>query len=338
MVQVARQHVLRDVLELYTSDPSILGQRLVVRFDDEVGEDAGGLTKDLFSTFWEAAFKEYFLGDSIYVPFLPIHRLADSEVYQTLGRILTHAAALTGTIPIRLSRSSIFAIVNGKPCDDETMLIDDLLLYLTPFERQVTKAALHDFRSLPKRHVDHLTEMFMRFNLTVLPTPETFRQNVVNLAKNEIAVKPLFLCCQMRSSIPDQHMEAFWKSLTIDDINSLYCSLKPTPDRVVDVITSENEDLRPHEQNVFYYLKDFVYSCNADDLVLFLQFVTGSDVLPSDGITVSFNNRTGILRVPVAHTCGNVIELSTAYTSIQEFKRELYSVLLDPNSFQMTLA
>ena len=77
-----------------------------VRFD-EVGEDAGGLTKDLFSTFWEAAFKEYFLGDSIYVPFLPIHRLADSEVYQTLDRILTHAAALTGTIHKRLSRSSI---------------------------------------------------------------------------------------------------------------------------------------------------------------------------------------------------------------------------------------
>ena len=63
MVHVARQHVLRDVLELYTSDPSILGQRLVVRFDDEVREDAGGLTKDLLSTgcFWEAAFKEYFL-------------------------------------------------------------------------------------------------------------------------------------------------------------------------------------------------------------------------------------------------------------------------------------
>lgn len=179
MVHVARQHVLRDVLELYTSDPSILGQRLVVRFDDEVREDAGGLTKDLLSTgcFWEAAFKEYFLGDSIYVPFLPIHRLADSEVYQTLGRILTHAAALTGTIYIRLSRSSIFAIVNGKPCDDETMLIDDLLLYLTSFERQVTKAALQDFRALPKRHVDHLTEMFMRFNLTVLSTAETLTRH-----------------------------------------------------------------------------------------------------------------------------------------------------------------
>ena len=186
--------------------------------------------------------------------------------------------------------------------------------------------------------LSHLTDMFVRFNLAVLPREETFRQNILNLAKTEIAIKPLFLCSQIRSGIPDQHMEAFWSQLSVEELNSLYSCLIPTAEKVIDKLTTEADDLRPHEETVLYYLKDFLYSLNTDDLVLFLQFVTGSDVLPYDPIVIVFNQRVGLQRVPVAHTCGNTLELPVSYQSIQEFKREFLNILHQQETFQMSMA
>ncbi|CAC5375022.1 HUWE1 [Mytilus coruscus] len=95
---VRRQSVLTDVIQAY-EDPQLVGQRLVIRFEGELGQDAGGLTKDLFSAFWDAAFKTYFVGERCCVPFLPIHRFSESSIYPILGRILTHGTALTGVFP-----------------------------------------------------------------------------------------------------------------------------------------------------------------------------------------------------------------------------------------------
>ncbi|CAG2200752.1 unnamed protein product [Mytilus edulis] len=206
------------------------------------------------------------------------------------------------------------------------------------FERQVSKTALEDFNKLTPRMINHLTDMFIKFGVSILPKADTFRQLMVNLARSEIAIKPLFLCTQIRQGILSLHMDSFWSILTTSDLKTLYQNLNPTPQTVVDKLQRDKEDLRPQEANTLYYLKDFVYSLNSDDLVLFLVFITGSDVLPRDDIIVTFNTRSGMLRVPVAHTCGNTLELSTTYETIQDFKREFLLVLHSQEAFQMSMA
>ncbi|CAG2225217.1 unnamed protein product [Mytilus edulis] len=265
-------------------------------------------------------------------------RFSESSIFPILGRILTHGTALTGVFPIRLCRSSVFSIIHGTPCEDEEMLLSDLLIYLTDFERQVSKTALEDFNKLTPRMINHLTDMFIKFGVSILPKADTFRQLMVNLARSEIAIKPLFLCTQIRQGILSLHMDSFWSILTTSDLKTLYQNLNPTPQTVVDKLQRDKEDLRPQEANTLYYLKDFVYSLNSDDLVLFLVFITGSDVLPRDDIIVTFNTRSGMLRVPVAHTFGNTIELSTTYETIQDFKREFLLVLHSQEAFQMSMA
>ncbi|VDI46685.1 Hypothetical predicted protein [Mytilus galloprovincialis] len=121
----------------------------------------------------------------------------------------------------------------------------------------------------------------------------------------------------------------------ISDIKTLYQNFNPTPQTVVNKVHSDKEDLK---RLTLYYLKDFVYSLNSDDLVLFLVFITGSDVLPRDDIIVTFNTRSGMLRVPVAHTCGNTLELSTNYETTHDFKREFFLVLHSEEPFQMSMA
>ena len=102
VVHVARQHVLRDFSWALHIRPVYTGAAPC-------------------SPFWWSWWRCWWthqrpifniLGSSLqrvfpwrqYLCTFPTH---DSEVYQTLGRILTYAAALTGTIHIRLSRSCI---------------------------------------------------------------------------------------------------------------------------------------------------------------------------------------------------------------------------------------
>ena len=51
-IQVSRESVLPDLLRCYDND-DVVSSTTKVTFTDEVGEDCGGLTQDMFSAFWE---------------------------------------------------------------------------------------------------------------------------------------------------------------------------------------------------------------------------------------------------------------------------------------------
>ncbi|CAH3189347.1 unnamed protein product [Porites lobata] len=150
---------------------------------------------------------------------------------------------------------------------------------------------------------------------------------VANLARQELCLKPSCLCTLMKSGIPKKHMQAFWETLSSTEINDLYKALLPTNSGV--------QDLRPQEDAIFYYLRDFIPGLREDELSLFLRFVTGQDILPQLPIRVMFNRLEGIFRRPIAHTCSNLLELSLCYETIQQFSREFKAILCDPASYVM---
>ena len=49
----------------------------------------------------------------------------------------------------------------------------------------------------------------------------------------------------------------------------------------------------------------------------------------SGGITVTFNNVSGIARRPISHTCDCCLELPSAYTPYLEVEQEFIAVLAD---------
>ena len=92
---------------------------------------------------------------------------------------------------------------------------------------------------------------------------------VVNLARQELCIKPSCLCTLMKSDIPKKHMQAFWEILSYTEINDLYKALLPTNSGVLSLLEA-NEDLRPQEDAFFYYLRDFIRGLREDELSLFL--------------------------------------------------------------------
>lgn len=89
---------------------------LQVCFVGEDETDTGGLDllKDIFSMFWEKAFKTYFTGENVFVPFLPVVRLHEANrIYPLLGRILSHSTALLQTIPVHFCRSTLLTLLHS---------------------------------------------------------------------------------------------------------------------------------------------------------------------------------------------------------------------------------
>ena len=333
---VRRRSLLTDVLELYgTAD--ILSKSLKISFDGETGDDFGGLTKEMFTYFWSEAYKSYFRGENCKVPFLPLYRFRkESGSFVAIGRVLTHMASLAQSVPCLIARSSYINMIFRDSPDDDCLLAD-LLLFVTESERKLLRQALHSFNSLTDKSIEDLTEFFVQNGFMELPKAAVIHQQIVDIAHDILVTKAEPFLALMRKGIPDSHIDSFWSQVTTSDLEALIKLQRPSPDRVAAGLRMSVDEPRPEESAVFYFLTQFVKGLSSEELQAFLQFVTGSIDMPLSGISVSFFGTSAAGRHVVAHTCSNTIEISTAYSTFQEFRREVLKIISDEHCFEFSL-
>ncbi|KAI0222319.1 hypothetical protein LSAT2_026438, partial [Lamellibrachia satsuma] len=74
--------------------------RLSAQFLCEEEDDFGGRTKEMSTIFRRSVAEELLCGEHRVLPRLPLHRERNEAwKYVSLGRILSHTVALTGTLP-----------------------------------------------------------------------------------------------------------------------------------------------------------------------------------------------------------------------------------------------
>jgi hypothetical protein len=153
-------------------NPSLESHRLKVSFANEEGADFGGSTKDMFTLFWVEAFKEFFHGEDVVVPHLPLHRMkSDMSKIIAVGRIFSHTTAVTGRVPSRMSFTSIMSMIFGTDNDvPESDLIRNFLLFLVPEERALLKSALVGFDSLSNKQKTLVADLFQVYGLYDVPS------------------------------------------------------------------------------------------------------------------------------------------------------------------------
>lgn len=81
------------------------------------------------------------------------------------------------------------------------------------------------------------------------------------------------------------------------------------------------------ERQCLDHLKKYIRSLQGKSLSLFLQFITGSDIISCDTIEVAFSALDGASRRPVAHTCGPLLEIPSSYQSHNELSEEFSELL-----------
>ena len=103
------------------------------------------------------------------------------------------------------------------------------------------------------------------------------------------------------------------------------------------MINHEEDVIKSDQERVLDFLKISVGNMDDKLLAKFLRFVTAPTVSLQKPIIVQFNAATGLRRAPSTYTCSSTLILPTTYSSLGEFKRELYAVFGSKESFDFTL-
>uniref|UniRef100_A0A1Y1M514 HECT domain-containing protein n=1 Tax=Photinus pyralis TaxID=7054 RepID=A0A1Y1M514_PHOPY len=331
-LELDRSSVVKDMFSFY-SDPMVTLKSLNIVFKGELGSDFGGLTKEAFTIFWNEVVIDYFRGEDVIIPFLPLHRIRrDKMNFKLIGRILTHMFILTKNLPTKLPLCVYLLLLNNEEISDE-IIMNDFKLFVTKAESTLISKAISSFSQLSTVELYRLQEFYSSYGMYDIPREDQIQEQILTLATDILISKPKDFITIMRSGILDTHLTTVWNVMTVDELSTILNQLKPSPQKVVDCIVQREQELTNDQSRVFYYLQQFVLSLSDSDLQKFLLFVTGSIHLPSS-ILVTFNNLNGLNRRPIAHTCSNLIEISSSYSYYQEFTREMKQYLAHDFSYE----
>jgi len=85
---VNRGSLFEDVIQLHQQTQEFL-------------VDAGGITRDMYSSFWEKTYYSYFDGTGVVVPLM--YAQIKMEIFVTLGTIISHGYLASGYLLIRIA-------------------------------------------------------------------------------------------------------------------------------------------------------------------------------------------------------------------------------------------
>jgi len=88
---IRRSNIFQDVMALYTTkDQAVINEHpFRVRLYGERGVDTGGVTREMFSVFFEQMYIQLFDGSCLLYP--AVHASMDMSNFIVLGTILSHA-------------------------------------------------------------------------------------------------------------------------------------------------------------------------------------------------------------------------------------------------------
>lgn len=330
---IRRSHIVEDVLSVYRR--LNVSHKLKVQFEGEKGLDFGGLTKDMFSCFWPMAFEKYFKGENAAVPHLSTtERHFAKEVFPALGKIMEHMLRLLGTLPTTICRSCLLWMASEDYEVDAHLLLEDYFLFLPEADGKLLKQCLSSpFWSDGEKRRLLLFSSSHSFN--AFPTAKTLKRLLLNVAQKELLDEPCTFLRLMYAGISNSGKK-FFRCLNPMNIRHIFTELKATPEKVANLLENvfEEKDLSTSQVIVLNYLSNLVRSMDSYTLQKFLVWVTGSPSMP-DELEISFNTSAGLMRAPIARTCGNLLELPEDYGTYEEFKKELLHVINSVDAMEM---
>ncbi len=327
---ITRKHVFDDIILLYGNHEQDVLQvyPFRVKFAAERAIDAGGVTRDLFSAFFEEAYKKLFDGSSLLCPV--VHPGMDVSTLKTVGLIISHAYLVTGLLPTRIAFPCLAHTLLGTNVDiPEAVLFDCFVDTVSSHEGDIIKQALREIQcgadSFTLSLKSDLINTLSRFDIREVPTPKNLRLMLINISKYEFLAKPVAANMLMNIGVPAQH-KPFWKSVDISKFLSIYRAQSVSTSMTLKMFENA-EGSNEIQSRILLYLRQYIGNMSNDELRTFLRFVTGAATCSSLQVSLLFNSTDGLSRRPIAHTCSPSLELSTSYKTYKEFVDEFKACL-----------
>ena len=220
---IRRNNIFDDVIRLYQEKGEELLKEYPFRieFFGEKGIDTGGVSRDMFSAFYESSYVRVFDGSSLYCPFASPEM--DSKSLATVGFVISHGYLGTGILPTSIAFPCLAMALLGT----EVTIPDDILFQcfmdrISVHELSIMKDAMSEAKcQLPSFSTvvsDGVLALFSRFNCRQIPTP------AINSAKYEFLSKPAAAVMVLHKGIPKLHL-SFWTKIGVKDLYAIYNSL-----------------------------------------------------------------------------------------------------------------
>lgn len=201
-----------------------------VQFESERAVDTGGVSRDMFSSFWEEAYRKNFDGESLLVP--AVH--PNSEI-SILGTILAHGFIVCGFLPVRIAFPVLAAIFRGPNVEvPDTILLESFVDYLSCRESSLIHEAIklgEKGTSFSSHMQADLINTQSRLGCTEIPSFSNIERLVITISKH-LLVNKLYT---LRSGVPIPYRN-FLKQFSIRKFFELYKALNATSASVLRLI------------------------------------------------------------------------------------------------------
>ncbi|XP_044182403.1 uncharacterized protein LOC122963139 [Acropora millepora] len=313
---------LKDNLIEVFKDPEILQVNLDVTLIGDNGKEeegkGAGVFRDTLSSFWSQFFNSLTVGTQEKVPAIR-HDYQRAE-WEAIARILMYGYIKERYFPLPLSRAFVALCLFGEESMTSDFLLSSFKLYISEDERETLQKCLEE---KIEDEYDDVLDFLSNYKCYRSPTQENILQIVSELAHQEIIQKPRYVMnCWAPILKPMISLPDFQSVVTLEN---LYDIKRPTAKKILKLIKSE--PATDQERQCLDHLKKYIRSLQGKSLSLFLQFITGSDIISCDTIEVAFSALDGASRRPVAHTCGPLLEIPSSYQSYNELSEEFSELL-----------
>jgi hypothetical protein len=253
-------------------------------------------------------------------------RVLSSDFWEVVGRVLVHGFVLAWYWPIELCQTTITAALTGHVSTHLT--VQSFLQYVTDADSQV-------FQQLRDAYgqVSQLTRLRV---LSSYGSRQDVTEAKASSLMEQLALLTLVQQTVLRSHAAGSGLRCYptlWLGVNEETLVSLYGSLTPSVEKILDAITpdhTEERESRFAEERVVGHLETFVASLEREDLGKLLVFWIGSNTLAdSSTMTVSFNSLQGLQMRPLSATCSSTLTLSRLYTCQADLCVDMRAILSD---------
>lgn len=325
--EVSREDIFSSVITLFRLKHDIIAAEIPLRisFKGERALDAGGVSREMFSAFFEVLYTRHFDGAGLLHPVVNPH-VKDSDL-RLFGFIISCAYISSGILPMKISFPCLSAILLPNPEVPDKIFIHGLLESISVHDAEIIREGFK-YTSEPCFSTllqAKLVDVLGSLDCREVPNPQRFHDVVVDVANYHLLRKPSSVISGMHAGIPQIH-SPFWQGLECTEFFNVYQAMQATPSKVLEML-SDVMSMNPKEEKVICYLRQYIGNMRQNETQAFLRFVTGSSACSSNPLLIVFNSEEGMARRPIAHTCGFTLELSTQYDSYSDFAGEFSAVL-----------
>lgn len=320
--------IKNELLKVF-SQPDILDYdvrfiALDVRGNREAGEGSG-VTRDILCVFWEEIMTSCTVGYDEVVP--TVRHDMVKQHWEAVGRLLFFGLRV-GYFPLRFSFAFLVSAIFGEEHLDDSTIINSFKRYITPDEKETIDMFQKD-ESNDGILKNELIETLDSYKAFSNPTKESLTCLLKELGHQELIQKPRYMANCFQSVFLARRVAEEHPFKSIELLTKLYTDRKPTNRKVINCLKTSG--LTDAQSACFNHLTRFIKSMSKDRLLIFLRFVTGSDIMPENPILVDFNQeKTGM---PFVRTCVPMISLSASYDCYNMLAEELTNVILNKESY-----